>query len=687
MTNSRARSSAAQFPPIASVPHAVGHRARSANRFRSDIQGLRAIAVVAVVAYHSGVAGLSGGYAGVDVFFVISGFLITTHLAGSIKDRSLRLRHFYARRVRRLMPASITVLLVSVVLGYLVTAPLDRQGVLQDAAATALYMPNILFAVQGTDYLAGNAPSLFQHYWSLGLEEQFYLLWPILLLLVAKFAGRSPRTLLIAVALVTLSSFAIGVWMTEWRQPFAFFLLPSRAWEFGLGAIVGLAVLQWPALAKRSRLWTIAGWLACLGLVFVFLVFTSTTPFPSWHAAFPAAATALLILAGTSDSPNGPGMLLATRPLQFLGKISYSLYLVHWPILLIPQLAVGWHNPLPTWSTLTLGLASVPLAWLCWRFVEEPGRSESGWWGRSNRRALGAAMSVGAAIALVAAPLSLSPRIADVQAGPAAPTTVLNLNPVGTPHVPLNLSPTLTDTHDDVAEIYANGCHLDVTRAVAADCSYGSNTDAPVVALFGDSHAATWFPALNELATRGQIQLLVHTKSSCPSASVDVTLPTGADYPACDAWRSDVLNRLQDIDPDVIVLANFTSFYLGSSSDWEAGLTRTIEEVGDGRRVLVVGDVPEHDFDPATCLSRETRQALDCGSPLSDAVDVRAAEIDRSVAAATGASYLSIVPYLCSDTCPAIIGNTIFYRDEHHLTATSSRLFAPIFHDALDSAD
>ncbi len=652
--------------------------------FRTDIQGLRAIAVLLVVAYHAGVKPLGGGFVGVDVFLVISGFLITMHLVQGVEAGSMRFGPFYARRARRLMPASLIVLAVSTAAGLIWAPPLERSTVLQDAAATAAYVPNVLFAWQGTDYLSGTAPSLFQHYWSLGMEEQFYLLWPVLIV-VAMWALKGSRLgLTVLLSALTLASFALGVWATDWRQAWAFFLLPSRAWEFGVGGLVALAVMLLPRLSRPSPWLAGLAWAGLGGIVFASLAFTSATPYPSWNAAIPVVATALIILGGTASSRFGPVRPLSAAPLQFLGKISYSLYLVHWPLLVLPQAAVGWEERLPLWLTLLLGLTSIPLAWLCWRFVEEPGRATTVWWGASTRRALGATALAAVLIVVAAVPGSLLIRQLPISSERVAQTYSATTNPSGTSFVPINLSPPLQDTHDDFAAIYANGCHLDVHATAPARCLLGVN-HAPRVVLFGDSHAATWFPPLSDLASRGDIRLEVHTKSSCPSALIDSALPSGADYSECDEWRASVLEELASNPPQAVVLANFTAAYSPSTPAWDDALTRTIDALDDGTRPIVVEDVPTHPADPATCLSQHLEDALVCAPLAADAIDASSNRLDRAAATDAGAHYLEVNQRLCSQRCPAILGNTMFYRDEHHLTATASRTFAPDFSTAISA--
>jgi peptidoglycan/LPS O-acetylase OafA/YrhL len=291
-------------------------------RFRTDIQGLRAIAVGLVVLYHAGLPGLGGGYIGVDVFFVISGFLITNHLLADLfRSGKIGFASFYAKRARRILPASLLVVVLTASASLLWIAPLQLKAVIQDAAATALYVPNMLFAVQNTDYLSDQTPSLFQHYWSLGVEEQFYIVWPALIGAGFVMVRRSERGLFWGLA-----------------APWAFFSLPTRAWELGVGGLLAFGVRspRWRPSPAVARL---GGWFGLSALVAAGFLYTDATVFPGLAAVGPVIASAAVIYFGNWRSRGDPSVLLSLRGIVFIGTISYSLYLVHWPALVIPAQA------------------------------------------------------------------------------------------------------------------------------------------------------------------------------------------------------------------------------------------------------------------------------------------------------------------------------------------------------------
>jgi peptidoglycan/LPS O-acetylase OafA/YrhL len=347
--------------------------------FRADLEGLRGLAILLVLGFHAALPGFNGGFVGVDVFFVLSGFLITGLL---IRERetagAISLRNFYVRRARRILPAAIVVLVVTLVAAIAVASPIDLPRFADDAAASALSVGNMRFALQSMDYFSATvSPSPFLHYWSLGVEEQFYLVWPALLIFTARGA-RPALAVAGALALVAVLSLLTAVVLTDAAAPWAFYSLPSRAWQLAIGGFLAAVPLQRAGRLIGAVL-SVTGWLGLAAVLAsgVFLI-DASTPYPGTAAILPTLGAAALVAGGTRRG--SPGALLATAPLRFLGRISYSLYLVHWPVFLLaaPALAaIGVGYPAdgdPLWYAAQLGLCalSVGLAWLSWRFVEQP---------------------------------------------------------------------------------------------------------------------------------------------------------------------------------------------------------------------------------------------------------------------------------------------------------------------------
>ncbi len=649
--------------------------------FRADIQGLRAIAVGSVVLYHAGVPFLPGGYVGVDVFFVISGFLITSHLLGQLEDHGrLRFAEFYARRARRILPASFAVLLASVLAALIWYPPLLMRDVWTGAVATALYVPNYFFAVQRSDYLAESSnPSLFQHYWSLGVEEQFYLLWPALLA-VAWAVVRSRRALLAVLVGVVAVSFALCVGLTSTAQPWAFFSLPSRAWELGVGGVVAV-LLQHRRGIVRGRWAAVVGWGGIAAVAASVLLFSSDTLFPGTAAALPVLGTAAVIAAGRSRG--GPTRVLSTRAMVFVGTISYSLYLVHWPALVLPGAAIP--GPLPLWATLFIAAACVPVAWALYRFVEDPVRRAAPLTRSPARLTLMGAAAGSVACLVVATGAYAVADARPLDAERTASQTVIAGPPRGTDYVPANLAPDLRDARSSLPEVYDDGCMRGIAATDADGCVYGDPA-APRILLFGDSHAAQWFPALEAFAASAGYSVEVQTKSSCPAADIE-TLRRGTPYPQCPAWRDAVIAHINASPPALVVVATFTDPELAPGVDddaktWDAALGRTLDALH--APIAVIADTPDMREDPAPCLSAHLADAEVCSRPRSVALAGPAREAELSATAERGIPLLDLNDYLCdAERCPPIIGNTLVYRDSHHLTADISGDMAGVLGAAL----
>jgi len=665
--------------------------------FRSDIQGLRALAVLLVLLYHAGLPFIPGGYVGVDVFFVISGFLITAHLVQSLDSTGrIDLAGFYARRVRRLLPAAFAVAAATVVAVLLFVPVVDAGRMLRDALATVLYVPNVWFAIQQTDYLADHAASPFQHYWSLGVEEQFYLLWPLLLWLIVVLARRRRVVVIVAVASIAAVSAAAGIWLTAINQPYAFFLLPTRAWELLAGAIVALvARTGLPAMvpgAARAAM----GWAGLAAVVAAGAAFDDRTPFPGIAALVPVAGTALVILAGTAPTRGGPGGLLSIRPAQAVGLLSYSLYLVHWPLLVIPQAAVGLHRPLPLWLTVLLGvILALPLAWLLHRFVEEPFRAPRVLTARRPRVTLWATLAVTTVLVVA---IGATIRWADgreVPTGGDAPTVASFpvSPPPATAVLPGNLAPALADVAADVPRLYEDGCHHSVSAESVQDCVYGPSDAGTRIAVFGDSHSGQWFPAILSLAQeRGDTAVAAYTKSSCPAVEVTV-IDKDVPYASCDRWREAVVAALVADPPDLVVISSYSGYRLADAVDdrpsaWAAGTRSVVAQLrAAGAGVLVIADTPRFPASPATCVATVPTDVLSCAGDPRTTLDAQLAAAEADAAASAGAVTADLTGYLCdTERCPVIIDDLMVYRDVNHLTARAVQYLKPALAAPLEEA-
>ncbi|WP_083990812.1 acyltransferase family protein [Microbacterium sediminis] len=663
--------------------------------FRADIQGLRAIAVAAVVLQHAGVAWARGGFVGVDGFFVVSGFLITGVLVREIESTGrIDLPAFAARRARRILPAALVVIVLTAVGAVLLAPPLERRPALVDALASALFVPNYVFAARETDYFGDDAPSIFQHYWSLGVEEQWYLVCPLLLMAavwLARRLGRSRHTaVLVLLVTVTAASLACCLVLTAASPSWAFFALWTRAWEFGIGALA--ALLPAAAIARLPRPLLLAiGW-AGLGGIVLSVVAVTEAGWPGAAALLPVLSTAAVIVAGSAVAPDdrlAVARVLAPRPMQFLGAISFSLYLVHWPLLLLgaPLVPEGW-----AWHA-ALALAGVPIAWALYRLVEQPVRRAPALVGARPRRSLGlAALATGGVAVLALATAAWAPvartttdkDVADVPASsPPAVTSV----------VPGNVTPSLEDALGDEAEPYADDANLGYGEDAPDPGVYGDEDGSRVV-LWGDSHAASWAPALAQIAREDGLRLETHTKSGCSSGFAAHVLD-GHAYEACDRWRAAVLEELAADPPQLLVVASYSWEKMPEDVDsgeaWRSGLREIVEALPQTRIAFLV-DTPRFDFEPIECLAENLESALECAAPADEALGGPGTDAMAAVAEDSHAELVDLNDYLCLDRdgeriCPVIIGRHTVYRDQHHLTATYARELAEPLAEALGLRD
>lgn len=617
---------------------------------------------------------MPGGYVGVDVFFVISGFLITSHLLRQLDDEGrVRFGEFYARRARRILPAAFVVVAGTLLVGYVVLPRLDLPTFFADAAATALYIPNVMFAFRRVSYLAEeNAPSLFQHFWSLGIEEQFYLLWPAALVLMFLLVRRSRRVLFWIVAICVVASFVLGAIMTGWRQPWAFFLLPTRAWELGAGGIAAFLISHPQMRAAPPALKAVLAWLGLAGIVLAALIFDDSTPFPGVSAALPVLATAIVILFSDTNHAWSPAPFLSVRPVVFIGTISYSLYLVHWPVLEFPAQAGGDGASPPLWVNLLLCVLAGAFAYLLYRFVEVPAMRKP--WlrarpGRSLWLALTASVLV-AAVGLAGWQITRSTPIdAGVRYAPSASSGV----PDFIDYVPSNLTPTL-----QAAGTTGDRCLYPVGRPIdtsSEPCLFSENDQAPLIAVWGDSHAGHLTAALMPLVEAGEIQLSVFGKGSCPSSGAAREQRYAAAY--CAEYQDWALSSIQKSRPQAVFFSNYSRLYAEESSilsaplsaeEWTNPYRETLAALPAETRAVIVAQTPVMDADVPTCLSAHVQNARACGREQASALDnpLGAAE---STLIAGDVSMLDLEDQFCRDGfCGAISGATLVYRDSHHIT-------------------
>ncbi len=662
----------------------------AARRWRGDVEGLRAVAVGLVLAYHAGL-GPPGGFLGVDVFFVVSGFVITTQIVREVeRSGGLSLVSFYARRAKRLLPAAGLVLLTSAALTWFL-APRTQRGVFGlDIAGAAGYVVNWVFANRSVDYLAEDLqPSPVLHFWSLAVEEQFYLVWPLAILLILALRTRLRRgstRLALAVglsALIIIPTFTWSLVLTADDPARAFFVTTTRLWEMGIGAFVALGARRWQRLPERAA--ATAGWLGLLALGAAALLYTRATAWPGYAALLPTLATATVIIAGFRAHHTGPEALLGTRPLRWVGALSYSLYLWHWPVLR----AAEWiHGPLSTRAGTAAVLLSIAPAWLSYRYVENPLRTNP-WLGHHPRRAL----TVGATISALCLATGLTmwavnrsaadDRGGRTDAGWASLTTPPGAEQPGDLPFYDRLTPTPEGAPDDVPRLYADGCQTRVSEDEVRPCTGGDRDGTVSVAVVGDSKVAQWVPAIDRIARAHGWRVTVYTKSACPFVDAEVDLD-GAPNRSCRRWGLEVLDRLTGADrPDVVITSTVYSQALDAGGHptptaYRRALAATWDRLrAGGTRVVAISDTPspshevgvvyecvaEHRDDPARCSWRY--------APSS------ASHALAAVAAQTGAAWVDMDPWVCPGRrCVGVYRNVLTYRQGSHLTGTFVELLS-----------
>ncbi len=626
--------------------------------FRADIQGLRAIAVAAVLVSHVFPNILPGGYVGVDVFFVISGYLMTVLLLREARATGrISLLGFYARRVRRLLPAA-TVVLLAIALAIPLMPEVRWEETVLQIAASALYVENWRLAWLAVDYFgAESALSPVQHFWSLSVEEQFYIFWPVLIVAGTALATRRRhdlrRTLFWCLSTVVVISLAASIIMTEREPETAYFATYTRVWEFGLGGLVAfLLPIRCP---ERSREALRVIGLAAIGAAIV--RFSANTAFPGYAALLPTLGTALVIIAGPGESNRGTHALLQIRPLQYIGDTSYSIYLWHWPILVF-GLTLVREDP-STADRLIIVAATFFLAHLSKTLVEDPSRTLVV---TQPIRSL----AFGAASILVCI-LCLSVLLA---------TQVVNARKTGaSPPDADRFMPALVAVKRDLPVIYKNGCHVEVRHVHPHPCDFGDRSGPIHIVLAGDSHAAQWMPALEALAERRGWRLTTQTKSGCPLLKTAVALK-GQSYDACFEWGKRVLAQLETDRPDIVILSQSAGARVFGDDFSNRAMPHALDVTWRhlqslGTVVIVILDTPKFSFDPSECLSRDGDCAADRQAvlrpdpiPVAQAMNPRVGVVDMTD------------QFCGASLCPAAMERVVIWRDRHHLTATYSHLLA-----------
>ncbi|GHG45413.1 acyltransferase [Flavimobilis marinus] len=658
--------------------------------FRTDVEGLRAVAVLAVVAFHASVPGFTGGFVGVDVFFVISGFLITGLLLREAQGSGrIDFFRFYARRARRIIPPAALVLVVVCLASFLLEPLLGVYNTSRAVLASGLFAGNWHFIGVGTDYFASSAAeSPVLHYWSLAVEEQFYLVWPLLVLASFTVAKRFPllnaRLLTLSVVLVTAVSFAYSVVTTSSDPVLAYMATTTRAWEFGVGGIVA-TVAHWLQLQSRRaaprRTGYALGWAGLAAVLWSVVAFDEATPFPGSAALVPTLGTAAIIAGGilVASERGSIGAFLSRRPVRYIGRLSFAWYLWHWPVLVLVENQTG---QLPWQERSVLMLGALLLAVGTLHLFEIP----LGRWRQIAVRATAATavgflgVSATTAAALVtgsSAVESLSSTEASVPIDTATFEQVFGPDR-GTGSGPV--SPNPLDAPGD--EPVPADCLHDKEVGLVLSCTLGPPGGTPVV-LFGDSHAHQWLPAFDELAATHGWEVSVFAKAGCPVQNIR---PRDDDSrfsdPECVRWRAASIEAIHDLRPELVVVSSLHT-YLPDKAEtlaaWEDSLERLREA---GAPIAYLRDTPNPEEDIPTCISSAFDDWSRCSFP-HDGVEEPVIQ-EAITGRQAGVTVIDLLPLFCDGAqCAAVRNGLLLYRDDSHITATAARSLAPALEAAL----
>ncbi len=682
----------------------VGSHSDKSGSFRPDIQGLRALAVILVVLDHARIGPFHGGFIGVDVFFVISGFLITGLLLSEADRRGrVSLLDFYARRAKRILPAATLVLAATVVAGYFLLSGIQAIRLFKDTIWATFFAANIKFARDETDYFAqDDAVPPIQHYWSLAVEEQFYLVWPVVvLLLVALFRsrGRARRAVALAIAAISVVSFAWAVYAVGDNPRGAYFSTPARAWELGLGAATAAALLRLRRLPPA--LLAAASWAGVAMIGVAALSFTAETRVPGVPAVLPVLGTALLLGGGSAAAGWGPQRLLSVLPMRWIGDRSYSFYLWHWPALIM--VGVAWRNP-TGWLGLLVSLAALALADLSYRFVENPFRDRAFFKPRLRGIALYPAsvavlgLTVFAAHSVLVDELnekrpairaaeycdrdgapkcSNDPQIRLVQASVLAAQDDAE--------IPNPLRPAQLGLADHVAADLG-GCEYWGIPQPMPLCPRGDVDGDRTMVLLGDSHMRHWIPALERIAARNGYRSFSFVLQGCTPALVLPYSPvTQAPDTDCTFFHQWSQEQIEEMRPDLVVMSTDTQDrYVTEQGDYvddsqeiatmiEEGMVERINSLAPlTERIVVLGDVPRLEFDPSVISERGATLADGLSDPARRSMLMRRAV--KGATKTTGVDYIETKQWFCAfDKCPVVVGDFITHRDRGHMTLEYAR--------------
>ena len=632
--------------------------------YRPDIDGLRAVAVLAVVLHHLAAPLMPGGYVGVDVFFVISGYLITGIISREMAQGRFSFARFYERRARRIFPALFAMLVVTLVTGYFLLLPSDYVSTLRGALGTLLFASNMVFwRDMAAGYFAATDSGLnpLLHTWSLAVEEQFYVLFPALLLLCFRYFRRHIVLVLGICALMSLAGAAL---LVNSHSVAVFFLAPFRAWELLAGALLALNAV--PAIRSRTVREVVAG-AGLLAILAACFVYDDKTTFPGLAALAPVLGAAAIMHAGASG-PSLAGRMLQWRPVVYVGLISYSLYLWHWPLIVLTRYAMGM-EPLTPYYIPVLFVFSLALSSLSYHFIEQPFRRGK----RVSRQLVFSSSAVFVSVLAVVSAFGLMRGGFEARFSPA----IVKFDQARSPQIPF---------------VNCDG------RPVGSACMLGRTDGKPTVLMWGDSHLLAWAPALNESLTRLEARAVFVPSSSCPPMlGVDNAIRTfGAICPTQNLAVKNYLLVNTDIKTVVMSASWSTYFRADGPLTMQAArppakgvvaaknaLASTIQWLrDDGMQVVLIGPVPVYDKSVPLALALEQttgRKFMRSSMVAQRQKNASFFEVVDSAKRGGGASFrfLDPIQWMCAQDCMVMKDGVPLYRDSGHLSLAGAMAMEP----------
>lgn len=650
---------------------------------RRDVDGLRAIAVGAVIIGHL----WSIVHGGVDISFTISGFVITWLLTKEYqRDGKINFGKFYARRARRLLPGATLVTVATLAATWAWVSPLRWRSISLDGLFASLSCLNYRLTAQATDYFANKGASPFQHFWSLSVEEQYYALWPALLVGVAwlgKRWGKSLMTIGITLTAILVTSLTLSVIFTHSNQPIAYFGLHTRAWELAAGALVAVCVRtlsRLPQLAATLLSW---GGLVVIG---VSIPFITESSMPGYVVGWPVLGCAMTIAGGCASPRFGAERLLSLWPLQFIGQVSYGWYIWHWPILVLLPSVTG-RDELSSLDRYGVAVGSLALAIATYYCVDKPLKSKRfGYLVLQPSKGLSMGIQlIGASVAaaavmvycLVPAPVKTPATTNDPL--PASGIERLVAEAAQLKKLPNNVVAAIPGSPKDSAK----GCIASESAVDDEGCWLGDKSKAHTkVVLFGDSHAWQWLPAFTSLVNTDDLALQYFTKVTCAPELYPYKIGTGKrTYTECATWHTNIMARIKSTRPNVVILSS--GMFDGLTAESVAQLVAELQIIG--ARVVYLDDTPKFSFNVPECLSTHTDNAQKCAAETAKATSPKLREIRNTAATRAGATVIPTLQWFCtSKVCPPVINDTIVYNDDLHVTASYVVSLTPLLQIALN---